>query len=59
MKKELIIFLLSLPIWAFLAIKIAKDIQHKNWKNAMSKGTLIAVVFFAMVWIYISRYWTS
>jgi hypothetical protein len=57
MEKGAVVFLISLPIWAFLAFRVADRIQQLKWKNVGSRKSLIAAIFLAMCLIFLMRYW--
>lgn len=59
MKNEMIVFLCSLPIWAFLTLGTLKDIGQKKLAEGSSKEALLVIIFFSMAFMYISRCFVS
>lgn len=52
----MIVFLISLPIWAFLAHKIVENFQEIRYENRTIKKKLTSVIFISMILIYLLRY---
>lgn len=51
----LVVFLISLPFWAFITVKAVNKAKELKLKNIGTTEIVLAAVFFAMCFGYLSR----